>query len=54
MFAEDDIDDDNFAGAVTMRNGELAPRQHDSGPRVKRDIFDHFNSASSLMQESPQ
>jgi hypothetical protein len=48
-----DVNDDDYAGAVVARNGELAPRRHDSGPKVKRDVFDRFNAASSRMEEAP-
>ena len=41
----DDIDDDNFAGAVVMRDGELVAQRYESGPKVKRDILDRFNAA---------
>jgi hypothetical protein len=48
-----DETDDDFAGAVTSHNGKLTPRQHDSGPRVKRDLVDRFNAAFTREDSVP-
>jgi hypothetical protein len=40
-----DVDDDDYAGAVVARNGEFVSRRHDSGPKVERDLVDRFNAA---------